>query len=116
MLIRADGETETDVSCQFFSPFVNEGSVRWFLNGIEINFQDQFQFEGVQLSVLNINPETVGDGVGGISSTLTLFADPINVPLYLDGETSPVFLPKNQVFPILLACFLPSWHLEQVSS
>ena len=105
MLIRADGETETDVSCQFFSPFVNEGSVRWFLNGIEINFQDQFQFEGVQLFVLNINPETVGDGVGGISSTLTLFADPINVPLYLDGGNITCFPPQESSIPDTFGMF-----------
>ena len=110
MLIRADGETETDVSCQFFSPLVNEGTVRWFLNGIEIDFQDPFQFEGVQLSVVNTNPETVVDGVGSISSTLTLLADLINVPLYLDDGSITCFPPQEAntsdifgTFPTVLA-------------
>ena len=105
MLIRADGETATDVSCQFFSPFVNVGTVRWFLNGIEINFQDPSQFEGVQLSVLNTNPETVGDGVGSIASTLTLFADLINVPLYLDGGSITCFPPQEANIPVTFGMF-----------
>lgn len=79
----ADGETSTAVSCHFISsiflPTENEtavGTVRWFLNEVEINFEVESQFPGVQFFVMN-NVEKVSE----ISSFLTVIANLFDIAL-----------------------------------
>lgn len=91
---------ETNLFCQFIVPFEfgNEvaGSVRWFLNELELNVQTQFP--GIQLAITNREDEG-GEGID-FSSTLTVLATVALLPpnlvnvngritCFLDNEPNP---------------------------
>ena len=95
--------------CQFSgSPLTTTANgtnryIRWFLNEVQIDFEQDSQFFGVQFSVVNVTADQV------VSSNLTVFADMFDVPL-LDGIITclpPAEVEVTDIFGLFRTMVIP---------
>lgn len=86
---------DTSVSCEFTIPLENEviGTVKWFLNEVEVNFGEEAQFQGVLFSEM-ISGSRQG-GVRVVHSTLTVLTSVETSPLVLNNGKISCSLDSN---------------------
>ena len=107
--IAEDSRNGTEIFCQFSgSPLTTTANgadryIRWFLNEVQIDFEQDSQFFGVQFSVVNVTADQV------VSSNLTVFADMFDVPLF-DGNITclpPAEVEGSDIFGLFRTMVIP---------
>ena len=110
--IAEDSRNGTEMFCQFSgSPLTTTANgadryIRWFLNEVQIDFQQDSQFFGVQFSVVNVTADQV------VSSNLTVSANLLDVPIsILAGGIITCFPPEEvegtNVFSLFRTTVIP---------
>ena len=95
--IAEDSRNGTEMFCQFSgSPLTTTANgadryIRWFLNEVQIDFEQDTQFVGVRFSVVNVTADQV------VSSNLTVSANLLDVPISILAGGIITCLPPEEI-------------------